>query len=141
MKARTGEQSATDEPVRGTGLLQWSAAAWFSAQLGSTLWMVLGGVLLCERSSILGLGPLVCFAVANLIGLGLWRARGRLAPYPALQILLAVAGVCALIALTFLTEGIDGAARYYRGLLLFPALMLYLHFLERSARRNRASAE
>lgn len=129
------------DPVVGGGLVQWNAAAWFGAQLGSTLWMLPGSVLLLVRPSPLGLAPLVCFTVANAVGTVLWRARGRLAPYPAFQIQLTVLGVCSWVALLFLTDGIEGAARYYRGLLSIPAVMIGLHFSERAARRNRASAD
>ena len=103
--------------------------------------MVLGSVALFARHGTLGGVPLACFAVANVVGVALWRARSRLAPYPAIQVLLAVLGVCAVVALFSLTEGLAGAARYYRGLLLFPMLMIYFHFLERAALRKRTSAE
>jgi hypothetical protein len=103
--------------------------------------MALGSALLFARPSTLGLAPLACFAAANIVGTALWRSRGRLAPYPAFQIQLTVVGVCAWVVLSFLTEDIEGAGRFYRGLLLIPGAMIALHFLERAARRNRAVAE
>ena len=131
----------TDPPVRGRGHFQWSAGAWFGAQLGSTLWMALGGAVLLARPDVLGLVPLLCCAVANVVGALLWRSRGRLAPYPAFQILLIVVGACAWVALSFLTEGLEEATRYQRGLLLFPILMAGFHLLERAAVRSRSPAE
>jgi len=100
--------------------------------------MALGSILLFVRPSMLGLVPLACCAVANIVGTVLWRTRGRLAPYPAFQLLLTVVAVCAVVALAFLTEGIEGSARFYRGLVLFPLLMLYFHYLERAALRAEA---
>ena len=127
--------------MRGSGHFQWSAGAWFGSLLGSTLWMLLGSALLFATSSLRGLGPLACFAVANAMGFALWRSRTRLAPYPAFQILLTALGLCALGSLFFLLEGVSGGGRYYRGLLVIPGVMAYLHHLENKARRSSACPE
>ena len=140
MEERTNEDARKREPLRGGGHFQWNAGAWFGAQLGSTLWMALGSALLFARPDTHGLVPLACFAAANLSGTALWRARGRLAPYPAFQALLVVLGLAAVVALSSMTQGLEDAARYYRGLIVFPVLMLVFHFLERSA-RSRASEQ
>lgn len=141
MPSRLDTASTTEDCRRGPGLLQWSAGAWFGVQLGSTLWMALGSALLFARPSLTGFAPLACFAAANTVGTLLWRARGRLAPYSAFQILLCVVGLSAGVALVFLTEGFEDATRYFRGLLLLPMSMIYLHYLERSARRDKSNGE
>lgn len=119
--------------------MQWNLGAWLGASLGSTLWMALSGGVLLFKGEARGWGGLGCCLVANLVAFALWRRRGRMAPYPALQLLLVAIGVCAVGAVTFLTAGLDDPLRYYRSLLVIPLLMGYMHLLERSSVRASGS--
>lgn len=94
------------------------------------------------------LGVMACGVIPNLIGTWLWTQRSRMAPYPALQLLLALITLSALCAFLLLDyAGLmdhewngtswPGNGGYFN-LLIFPALMLVFHFRERAARGTGA---
>jgi hypothetical protein len=124
---------------RAGGAFQWSRGGWFGGQLGATLWLVLLGVALLARSQPVGIVLVVLGLVPNAVGLALWRRRDTLPPYPAVQILLAVCGVSAGLAL--LGVALAGLPPSSAGppsawlLLMYPGLMAFLHLRERAARR------
>ena len=124
---------------RGVGAFQWNWGGWFGSQVGATLWLVLLGALLLAQGKPAGGLVMVFGVVPNLVGLALWRRRHSVSPYPAIQALLAVCGVCALGALVFLRA--SGAAQLPENmpsdwfLLMYPGLMLTFHLQERGARR------
>jgi hypothetical protein len=149
-------EMTSNEPVKGAGCFQWSAGGWFGSQLGSTCWMLVGGVWLAVLAPLIGVIWLVCFAVANAVGTALWLRRDRLRPYPAIQILFLVIAICGLLAVgTFdvlrpasvrpdsTTEngrsllGIMGQGDLRRAYLILlvgvPVGMVYAHLRERSA--------
>ncbi len=131
------EPSATDPmPSRR---FQWNRGGWFGGQLGGTLWLLLLGGLLLARGASVGALVLVLGLVPNALGVVLWRRRERWAPYPALQLLIAVSGasaVAALAAVWVAGETLPGWS--FRGgflaLAVYPALMGMFHLQERSAR-------
>ncbi|AGA28467.1 hypothetical protein [Singulisphaera acidiphila] len=138
------------EPLPGPGCFQWNRGGWFGGQLGSTVWMLVGGVVLVPYALDVACVWLACFAVANAIGAWLWRGRDRLPPYPALQALLATCGVSSLVALAALhilrpglritrPPGIwlaDEPQYLPWVLVLFLAVMTSCSLRERSARRQ-----
>ena len=87
----------------GQGHFQWTAGAWFGAQLGSTLYLVILGALMSLRSPGLGLLVVLCGLAPNLFGLALWKRRRELSPYSALQSLLCAVAVATTIAVTCVT--------------------------------------
>jgi hypothetical protein len=125
---------------------QWNAGAWFGAQLGSTLWLLLLGVLFLWSGRPSGAWALVAFVLSNGSGLLLWLRRDRVAAYPALQLLMAILGACNLLVFAGFDLAGDLAAvdphfashpRWlYWGLLLYPALAFSFHLRERAARRG-----
>jgi hypothetical protein len=86
-------------PMPGPSSFQWNRGGWFGSQLGGTAWMIVGAVMFARRAPWIAAVWLVCFVLANAIGTGLWRRRGCLRPYPAIQLLLLVGGVIGLLAL------------------------------------------
>ena len=76
---------------------------------------------------------------ANAFGTWLWSRRETLAPYPAIQMLLAACGVAALLTVLALSGTAPELGRGERLspwiLLLFPGLMVTFHLRERAARR------
>jgi hypothetical protein len=142
------------EPMKGPGCFQWSTGGWFGSQIGSTCWMLVGGVPLLFYAPMIGITFVICFGVANAIGTSLWLRRDRLRPYPALQVLLSVIAISGLVALvTFdvlrppggrphLTLGNGGDLR--QGYLMFlvgvPLGMIWFHLMERHGRAARARA-
>jgi hypothetical protein len=83
--------------------MQWNAGGWFGGQIGATVWMLVATVLAGIRNVPVGLTLLVLFAVPNLIGLALWKGR-RLSCYASTQLLIAVSGVCGLLAIYVLDK-------------------------------------
>ncbi|MHC5054802.1 MAG: hypothetical protein ACYTKD_08800 [Planctomycetota bacterium] len=120
---------------------RWNAGGWFGGQLGATLWIALLGVLLLFDAPRLG-ALIVAFALApNVLGVVLWRMRDRIRVYPALQLLIAVAGAFALFAFVSLdVAGRISALRageersVYWVLLIYPGMMLMFHVKHRAAR-------
>lgn len=133
---------------RGPGAFQWNAGGWFGAQVGSTVWLLVFAAILLAQDRLDGALPLLlAFTGANGVGLWLWSRRATLAPYTAIQILVATMGVATLAALLglrwtgALSEAehafADGPQRLYWTLLLYPALMAMFALQERAARRRR----
>lgn len=125
---------------RGEGAFQWNWGGWFGGQVGATLWLIVLGILLLFKSQSVG-GVIVALGVIpNLLGLALWRRRHSLAPYPAIQILIAACGVAALLALfairasAFEPAPADLPSAWF--LLMYPALNLNFYLLERRFRKT-----
>lgn len=126
----------------GPGLFQWNRGGWFGSQLGMTLWIGLLGVFLVSASPAVGLALIGLTLLANGLGTLLWMRRDRLAPYPAIQALLVIGGLCAVLALVVVADA--GLPAQETGLptpwflLMYPGLMLSFHLRERAARRALA---
>lgn len=123
----------------GDGAFQWSRAGWFGSQLGATLWPLLLGLAVFAHSKALGAELVVLALLPNAIGIHLWLRRHELAPYPALQLLLAVCGVSAVLSVFAVAHtGLSPAALGLPPvwlLAIYPALMLVFHLRERAARQ------
>ena len=142
----------TQQRAGAGGAFRWNAGAWFGAQIGSTLWLVVLGVVLSFRDdSSPGTAMIALAVAANGIGLILWEHRDRIRPYPAIQALLAVAGCAAFVAFALLDGAspwglactqTGGARPPYAALLVFPAMMGLFALQEHAARRadRRASS-
>jgi hypothetical protein len=135
----------TQRSVRAGGAFRWNAGAWFGAQIGSTLWLVILGVALSFREDPSAGTAIIALAVAvNGIGLILWEHRDRIRPYPAIEVLTAVVGCAAFLTFALLdgtsawglagTQA-SGARPPYAVLLVFPAMMAMFAVQEHVARR------
>ncbi len=125
---------------RGPGRFQWNRGGWFGGQIGSTLWLILLGGSLLMRGRSAGAALLALGLIPNLVGTWLWRHRRTRSPYSALQLLVAVAGACALVGLQVLSRsGLPpaslGLPSGFGLLLIYPGLMVLFHFRERAARK------
>ena len=78
--------------------MQWNLYGWLGGQLGGSAWMLVAGLLSFSADRTSAVTVIVFFALANLVGVILWRRRNRLSPYAAIQILLPVIGVLSLAA-------------------------------------------
>jgi len=125
----------------GAGRFQWSAGGWFGGQLGATIWLLLMGVVMMDRSSVVAGAAVVALGlVVNGFGVWLWRGRASREPYPAIQMLIAAAGVAALVA-TLLARAVgDDSAPPLALLLIFPALMGLFHLQEQASRKPSGSS-
>jgi hypothetical protein len=131
------------EGKRGTGRFRWNRGGWFGGQIGATLWLVLLGCLLMAQGRVAGAAVLVLGLLPNLVGLLLWRRRHRLSPYPAVQLLLATAGISALVSmLVLLHSGVPlsslqlPSGLWFLG--IYPGLMFVFHLQERAGRKTAA---
>lgn len=137
----------TQRPAREGGAFRWHAGAWFGAQIGSTLWLVILGVALSLRDDSSPGTAIIALAVAvNGIGLILWEHRDRMRPYPAIQTLVAVVGCAGFVAFWLLDQAsawslagtqVSGARPPYALLLVFPAMMAMFALQEHATRRAR----
>ena len=106
----------TQRPARDGGAFRWHAGAWFGAQIGSTLWLVILGVALSFRDDSSPGTAIIALAVAvNGIGLILWEHRDRMRPYPAIQTLIAVVGCAGVRGLRAPRRDIDVGSRRHAG--------------------------
>ena len=108
--------------------------------------MLILAVLIALKDPFVGGVVFVCFAVPNTIGWSLWKRRQRLRPYSAMQMLVVVEGVFALIAMA--ATHLGHAMRHlpessqtspwamYAALLVYPAVMFQFHVQERGMRRG-----
>ena len=124
-------------PRVGPGVHQWNRGGWFGSQLGSTLWLILLGALTVPADLAIGCAVIACGLIPNAIGSWLWWRRDSIAPYPALQGLIGVTALCALVAM-FLMQISGRADPQLRlsFLLIFPGLMLMFHLRERASRSS-----
>jgi hypothetical protein len=126
-------------PKEGSGKFQWNTGGWFGAQIGSTLWLLLLGMILLNKNVIIGSIILLFFILPNMMGWIIWSERHRIEPYPAIQALLGMIGFSSLFAviildlsgyITKLEPGMrDSPKQAYWYLLIFPVLMIAFHFL------------
>ena len=84
--------------------MQWSIGAWLGTQLGGSVWMLVAGVLSLSFDAMAGSKVLAIFALANLIGWGLWRKRGQLSFHQTIQYLLLILGVSSLVTVLVLDK-------------------------------------
>lgn len=126
----------------GRGAFHWNAGGWFGAQIGGTFWLLLAGALfLLQQDMIAGITLIICFLALNIVGVFMWYHRDGIAPYPAIQVLIAFIGGLSFIAITVLDiagqlpSGTTGT-EYTRWFLIFPAVMLFFYLQERSSRKK-----
>ena len=126
-------------PDGSTPLLQWNRAGWFGSLFGATAWMFALAVYLAvtgERAGALVVAGLA--VVATAVGTFVWTRRATLRPYPSLQLLIAVCGICAagaMLALDAMGVGLPQDQELHPSvLLIYPALMVMFHFQLRQAR-------
>jgi len=137
----------TREPRPGNGQFQWNTGGWFGAQIGSTLWVLIAALVLLPEHPVAGVIGLSCFLVPNIFGSILYLNRNRVAPYPAIQWLIFVIGVFAVVFVVYLdlsalVQEIDSSLGsdqwgFYLVPILFVGLMGLFHVMERKAVKKR----
>lgn len=125
----------------GSGAFQWNRGGWFGGQFGATAWMLVLGVVLLAQSHPVGAWLVLIGALPNVLGFVLWKRRHSLAPFPALQALVAACGLSAGVAWLCISEsGPAAESGFSAGLLLmYPGLLVWFFLMERSARRARTN--
>lgn len=131
------------KPIIGEGKFQWNTGGWFGSLIGGTLWMLMVAVILWRAAMMVSLVWFACYLISVVVGLVIYLRRDRVAPYPALQLLLGSIGVCSCIAWTVLVVSRPdllpimpmNATGGFLMLALFPAMMLGFHLQELSELR------
>lgn len=126
--------------MRGSGQFQWNRGGWFGSQIGATAWLILLGGLIVAQGELVGAVAVVLGLLSNGLGLLLWRRRRTLSPYLAIQALVGICGLSALISLIAISAAGSSfeTSQAFWYLLLFPAVMLMFHLQERAARKADA---
>lgn len=119
--------------------MQWNLGGWLGAQLGSTVWILVAGILSLWADITTAVVVIGLFIFANVIGMLIWRRRDRLSAYAGIQILLPMVGTVGLAA-TYVLErsniyesiqvGGTVSARSTYGIIILvvAALMLMFYF-------------
>ena len=118
----------------------WNAGAWIGTQLGSTVWMLAGGISLLFSDPISAFVCLGGFVVFNAFGFYLWRSREKLSTYVALQrLMLAMTATFTLILVVLHRRGTVSTWEMLLGIALPPTLMLMFFVREWAAKRKARS--
>lgn len=131
-----------------TKVFRWNFPGWFGVQIGGTVWLLAFAVkFFMTNNKLVATSLLLYFAISNVFGIILWHQRTKIKPYPALQMLIAVIGVFALLAVilldvTNLLPILDPKSKnisyiYYLCLLVFPINMLVFHVRKCKAKRKQ----
>jgi len=118
--------------------LEWNTGGWFGGQIGGSAWILLAAILSAVHDTLTGLILFVIFVVPNVIGFLMWRKQ-NLSCYTAMQILIAMMGVCSLLAIFVLDRAqlwreiqsggsMSAALGYILVSLVFTILMLMFYF-------------
>lgn len=135
-------------PMIGTGRFQWNTGGWFGSQFGCTAWLLVGAASVVAQHAWVAAWWVVCCALANAVGTGLWLRRDRVPPYPAIQALLGACGAGGLLAVAALhlfgaiPDGQHASLRPAYAVLLLgvPAMMGWFALMEWAGRRERVRA-
>jgi len=130
-------------PRKGDGHFQWNTGGWFGGQIGCTAHLLVLGPWIAIHEILPGLLILAWGILANLVGFGLWQRRDKIAPYPALQLMLIVtllAAVAGFVTAHYSSNGGKWAfvmnANSPWILLWFPVLMLLICCLEHAGKKR-----
>lgn len=125
--------------------MQWNLGGWLGTQLGCTAWILVAGLLSFPEDSVAALVVIALFALANLLGMAIWRSRERLSAYAGLQLLLPVVGFAGLAAVyvldragiyeTIQVGGIVSARTTYLSIVVVVAALMLMFYFQFGRRR------
>jgi cation transporter-like permease len=125
--------------------MQWNLGGWLGAQLGSTAWILVAGVLSLGADINTSLIVIALFVIGNIAGMLVWRRRERLSAYAGIQILLPIVGIVGLAAVYVLENsgiyesiqiGSNVSARSTYGIIILVVAALMLMFYFRFGRKH-----
>jgi len=125
--------------------MQWNFGGWLGAQLGSTVWILVAGILSLWTDVKSALIVIAIFVLANIIGLTIWRRRNTLSAYAGIQILLPIVGAAGLATVyvldnsgiyeTIQVGGTVSARSTYIIIILVVVALLLMFYLQAGRRR------
>ena len=138
--------TVTTTGISTRSAFSWNAGGWIGTQLGSTLWLLILGLVLVRRDALGGWLCVASFVLLNAWGWYLWRSREHLSAYAGLQrFLLAASVIVGVVVMVVNGRGLSepltpGAvvSTYlpYWAIAAAPALMLLFFLRERTVRRS-----
>ena len=119
--------------------MQWNLGGWLGAQLGSTVWILVAGILSLWVDANTAIVVIALFVIANVIGMAIWRRREKLSAYAGIQTLLPIVGVVGLATVYVLERSsiyesiqvggtVSARSTYGVIILMVAALMLVFYF-------------
>lgn len=119
--------------------MQWNLGGWWGAQVGSTAWILVAGILSLWVDVTTALIVIALFVLANVFGMAIWRRRDRLSACAGVQILLPIVGAVGLVAVYMLERSqiyesiqvvgtVSARSTYGMIILVVAALMLMFYF-------------
>lgn len=125
--------------------MQWNLGGWLGAQLGSTVWILVAGVLSLWVDVKTALVVMALFTVANVIGIAIWRHRDELSAYAGIQTLLPVVAVVGLATVYVLDRagiyeaiqvgGTVSARSTYAVIILVVAALMFMFYFQFGRKR------
>jgi hypothetical protein len=119
--------------------MQWNIGGWLGAQLGSTVWILVAGILALWVDVNTAMVVIGLFVLANVVGMLIWNRRDKMSAYKGIQILLPIVGAAGLATVYMLERSniyesiqaggtVSARSTYGIILLVVAALMLMFYF-------------
>lgn len=117
---------------------KWSRGGWLGAQLGGSVWLLVGGLLAVSRNLSAGIQMCFLFLIVNAVALLLWRWRRELSFGTGLEALLALLAVGSIVGVYVLDRAgvyesiqrggiISARATYGLIVIVVVGLMAFVH--------------
>lgn len=128
----------------------WNPGGWWGSQIGSTLWMLLLGILLLRKDALAAGVCLAAFTATNLVGLALWLARRRVSAFAAIEGLLATLSVAIAVVVVVANQrglsvsepgALVSTSVPYLLVFMGPGMMLLFYLKERAYRRRGGGSD
>ncbi len=119
--------------------MQWNIGGWLGAQLGSTVWILVAGILSLWVDVNTAMVVIGLFVLANVVGMLIWNRRDKMSAYKGIQILLPIVGAAGLATVYMLERSniyesiqvggtVSARSTYGIIVLVVAALMLMFYF-------------
>jgi uncharacterized membrane protein len=125
--------------------MQWNLGGWLGAQLGSTVWILVAGILSLWTDVNTALAVIGLFVLVNLVGMAIWKRREKMSAYAGIQTLLPIVGVVGLAAVYVLENsaiyesiqvgGTVSARSTYGIIILVVAALMLMFWLQFGRKR------
>lgn len=125
--------------------MQWNIGGWLGAQVGSTVWILVAGILSLWVDVNTAIVVISLFVLANVVGMLIWKRRDKMSAYAGIQILLPIVGTAGLATVYVLERsniyesiqvGGTVSARSTYGIIILVVAVLMLMFYFQFGRKH-----